>query len=457
VEFDGTRNQTGPNMKDIYSTDIDGHALSAQTLMMGYGYDPHLSEGAVKPPVFLTSTFAFPSAQAGARFFDQTAGRVPLDKGQESAGLVYSRFNNPNMEIFERRFALYDGGAAAAAFSSGMAAISAAFLALCRPGDVVVHSMPLYGGTETLMRKFLAQWGVTLVELPAGASLDPITATLEHGARLGHVAMIYLESPSNPTNDVIDLAAISRAAHLHAAKAVRRPLIVCDNTMMGPVFCQPSLHGIDLTVYSLTKYVGGHSDLVAGAVAGVKSVVDQVRSVRSATGSQPDPHTCWMLSRSLETLELRMRYAANSASQVADWLAGNEFAPVKVLHPEYIESPSYQRIFKTYCSGAGSTFSFVVPGGRPAAFALIDNLELMKSAVSLGGTETLVCHPASTTHSGVSTEMRERFGVEEGLIRISIGLEKPEDLIADLRHAMRKTFCGTARAAAGAHSSPTKG
>jgi methionine-gamma-lyase len=427
-------------MKDIYFREIDGHALSAQTLMMGYGYDPHRSEGAVKPPVFLTSTFVFPSAEAGAHFFDQTAGRVPLDEGQDSAGLVYSRFNHPNMEIFERRFALYDGGAAAAAFSSGMAAISASFLALCRPGDVVLHSMPLYGGTETLMRKFLTQWGLILLELPAEASLERVLATLQQGAKLGRVAMVYLESPSNPTNELIDFEVISRAVHLHASKALRRPLIVCDNTMMGPVFCQPSLHGVDLSVYSLTKYVGGHSDLVAGAVAGTKSVVDQVRSVRSATGSQLDPHTCWMLSRSLETLELRMRYSANSAAALADWLSTNEFADVKVLHPHCTDSAAQQRIFKTYFSAAGSTFSFVVPGGREAAFKLIDNLQLMKSAVSLGGTETLICHPASTTHSGVSVEMRRRFGVDEGLIRVSIGLERPEDLIADLRHAMKQAF-----------------
>jgi cystathionine beta-lyase/cystathionine gamma-synthase len=150
-----------------------------------------------------------------------------------------------------------------------------------------------------------------------------------------------------------------------------------------------------------------------------------------------------MLSRSLETLELRMRYSANSAAAVADWLSTNEFADVKVLHPNCIDSAAYQRTFKTYFSAAGSTFSFIVPGGREAAFKLIDNLQLMKSAVSLGGTETLICHPASTTHSGVSVEMRRRFGVDEGLIRVSIGLERPEDLVADLRHAMQKAFSRT--------------
>jgi methionine-gamma-lyase len=427
-------------MKDIYSRDIDGHPLSKQTLMMGYGYDPQLSEGAVKPPVFLTSTFVFPDAQAGAHFFDQTAGRVPLDKGQESAGLVYSRFNHPNMEIFERRFALYDGGESAAAFSSGMGAISASLLALCRPGDVVVHSMPLYGGTETLLRKLLSQWGLKLCELPQHATLEQTQHCLLEASKLGRVAMVYLESPSNPTNDLIDFEAVHHAVHLHAAKALIRPLIVCDNTMLGPVFCQPSLHGVDLCVYSLTKYVGGHSDLVAGAVAGVKSIVDQVRAVRSATGSQLDPHTCWMLSRSLETLELRMRYAADSATKMARWLDDHVELPIKVNHPELITDKHDQHTYRKYCSGAGSTFSFVVPGGREKAFAVIDGLQLMKSAVSLGGTETLICHPASTTHSGVSAEMRQRFGVDEGLIRLSVGLEHPDDLLADLRQALRKAY-----------------
>lgn len=425
-------------MKDIYSRDIDGHPLSKQTLMMGYGFDPRLSEGAVKPPVFLTSTFVFPNAQAGAHFFDQTAGRVPLDKGQESAGLVYSRFNHPNMEIFERRFALYDGGEAAAAFSSGMAAISASLWALCRPGDVVVHSMPLYGGTETLLRRLLSQWGIKLYELPHNASLDGTQRCLSEAAKLGRVAMVYVESPSNPTNDLIDFEIVHRAVHLHAAKALVRPLIVCDNTMLGPVFCQPCTHGVDLCVYSLTKYVGGHSDLVAGAVAGVKSIVDQVRAVRSATGSQLDPHTCWMLARSLETLELRMRYAADSASKIAHWLAAYPELAIKVNHPELLTDKHLQHTYHRFCSGAGSTFSFVVPGGRDAAFRVIDALQLMKSAVSLGGTESLVCHPASTTHSGVTPEMRQRFGVDEGLIRLSVGLEHPDDLMADLRQALRK-------------------
>ena len=359
--------------------------LASRTLMMGYGYDPRLSEGAVKPPVFLTSTFVFPDAQAGAHFFDQTAGRVPLDKGQESAGFVYSRFNHPNMEIFERRFALYDGGEAAAAFSSGMAAISASLWALCRPGDAVVHGMPLYGGTETLLRRLLSQWGIKLYELPHNASLEKTQHALTEAAKLGRVAMVYLESPSNPDERPDRLRNRAPGRHLHAAKALIRPLIVCDNTMLGPVFCQPCTHGVDLCVYSLTKYVGGHSDLVAGAVAGVKSIVDQVRAVRSATGSQLDPHTCWMLARSLETLELRMRYAADSASKIAHWLAANPELAIKVNHPELITDEHLQRTYQRFCSGAGSTFWFVVPGGREAgsgsSSAAVDDVRPSASAV----------------------------------------------------------------------------
>ena len=180
--------------------------------------------------------------------------------------------------------------------------------------------------------------------------------------------------------------------------------------------------------------------LVAGAVAGVKSIVDQVRAVRSATGSQLDPHTCWMLARSLETLELRMRYAADSARKIALWLADYVEVPMKVNHPEFVTDKHEQHTYRKYCSGPGSTFSFVVPGGREVAFRIIDALQLMKSAVSLGGTETLICHPASTTHSGVSAPMRQRFGVDEGLIRLSVGLEHPDDLVADLAQALRKAY-----------------
>jgi methionine-gamma-lyase len=190
-----------------------------------------------------------------------------------------------------------------------------------------------------------------------------------------------------------------------------------------------------MCVYSLTKYVGGHSDLIAGAVTGSKDLMSKVRLSRSAYGFQLDPHSSWMLSRSLETLDMRMRRAADSGSKVANWLASNDIIPCTVMHPEHSNDPTYKDTYANQCTGPGSTFSFVIPEDRALAFGVLNNLQLFKLAVSLGGTESLVCHPASTTHSGVPVEMRKLSGVTEGLIRVSVGLEHPDDLIADLTSA----------------------
>uniref|UniRef100_UPI001F145A71 PLP-dependent transferase n=5 Tax=Alcaligenaceae TaxID=506 RepID=UPI001F145A71 len=225
-----------------------------------------------------------------------------------------------------------------------------------------------------------------------------------------------------------------------AARHGYRPISVCDNTLLGPIFQKPAEHGVDLCVYSLTKYVGGHSDLVAGAVTGSKDLIKKVRAIRSAFGSQLDPHSCWMITRSMETVVLRMKQAARSATRVAQWLAGNPHEKVRIYHPETIADEAYQAVYKRQCTGPGSTFAFVLDGGRAKAFRFINALRLFKSAVSLGGTESLVCHPASTTHSGVPAAERDAAGVSEGLIRISIGLEHEEDLIADMDQAMRSVL-----------------
>ncbi|HQW35128.1 MAG TPA: cystathionine gamma-synthase family protein [Thermoflexales bacterium] len=420
-------------------THIGEHKLHAETQMMSYGYDPQMSEGAVKPPVFLTSTFVFKTAEDGADYFDIVSGRKPQPEGK-SAGLIYSRLNHPNLEILEDRLALLEGGDSADVFASGMAAISAVFQAFVRPGDVIVHSSPLYGGTETLIRKVLAEWNVASTEFHDGLSEEAISRALEEGAGKGRVAVIYVETPANPTNALIDFVAVNNAADAFAKKHGSRPIIVCDNTMLGPIFQKPLAQGVDISVYSLTKYVGGHSDLIAGAVIGDNERMAQVRMMRHAYGSQLDPHSSWMLGRSLETLGLRMRRAAESGRAVAKWLHNNPYSPVQVLHPEYIANEDYQEVYHRQCEGPGSTFSFVVQGGREKAFKVINNLSLFKSAVSLGGTESLVSHPASMTHSGVPVEVREDVGVTEGLIRVSIGLEHPDDLNADLDMAFSKTF-----------------
>ncbi len=420
---------------------IDGHPLHAQTQMMSYGFDPLLAEGSVKPPVFLTSTFAFRSAEDGARFFDVVSGRVPLPEGQ-SPGLVYSRFNNPNLEIAEDRLALLDHSEAALVTSSGMSAISAVLLTFLRPGDQIVQSAPLYGGTETLISRILADWGIATHVLSDGLSAPAMADALEAAARQGPVRLVYVETPANPTNALVDLQALVRCIDAFEARHGQRPVSVCDNTMLGPIFQQPAAHGVDLSVYSLTKYVGGHSDLVAGGVTGRKALVDRVRATRGAFGLQLDPHSSWMLTRSMETVVLRMRQAAQTASVVARWLATNARQPVTVHHPEHFADEAHQGVYRRQCSGAGSTFSFVLPGGRAQAFALINALRLFKSAVSLGGTESLVCHPASTTHSGVPASAREVAGVTEGLIRVSIGLEHCDDLIVDLDQALRASIRG---------------
>jgi methionine-gamma-lyase len=424
--------------KGYRRTLLDGQALHPQTQMTAFGYDPALSEGAVKPPVFLTSTFVFESAEQGAEFFDIVAGRKAAPTGAGVGGLVYSRFNHPNLEIVEDRLALYDHAESALVTSSGMAAISAVALSYLRPGDAIVHYTPLYGGTETLIGKVLTQWGIRPFPFADGTSAQALMDVLVRAAQDGPVKMVYLETPANPTNALTDLAMVRDTVDTWSRTSGQQPIIVCDNTMLGPVFQQPLDFGVDVCVYSLTKYVGGHSDLVAGAVTGSREMLRPVRQTRSAYGFQLDPHSSWMLSRSMETLSLRMERAAESGRKVAAWLAANPHIPCRVLHPEHARSDRDRAIYARQCSGPGSTFSFVLSDDRSLAFRVLNNLEIFKLAVSLGGTESLVCHPASTTHSGVPAETRASSGVTEGLIRLSVGLEHPDDLIRDLDQAFRR-------------------
>ncbi len=424
--------------RNFRRTHLDGHKLHPATQMTAYGYDPALSEGAVKPPVFLTSTFAFETAEQGAEFFDVVAGRKPAQEGMGAGGLVYSRFNHPNIEIVEDRLALYDHAEAALLTASGMAAISAVALTYLRPGDAVVHYTPLYGGTETLFGNVLTQWGIKPIPFTDGMTPEALVCALDNAARCGPVKMIYLETPANPTNALIDLRMVRETVDGWARASGQQPLVVCDNTMLGPVFQQPLDFGVDICVYSLTKYVGGHSDLVAGGITGSKEMLKPIRQTRSAFGFQLDPHSSWMLSRSMETLALRMERAAESGAKVAAWLAGNGIVSCRVLHPDRIEDGRQKAVYRAQCSGPGSTFAFVVDGDRALAFSILNNLQIFKLAVSLGGSESLVCHPASTTHSGVPEAMREIAGVTEGLVRLSVGLEHPDDLILDLDQAFRR-------------------
>ncbi|WP_426816917.1 cystathionine gamma-synthase family protein [Winslowiella sp. 2C04] len=416
-------------------THLGNRELQPETQMLNYGYDPALSEGAVKPPVFLTSTFVFNTAEDGRDFFDYVSGRREPPAGS-SSGLVYSRFNHPNSEIVEDRLAVYERTESGALFSSGMSAISTTLLALVKPGDVILHSQPLYGGTETLLSKTFSNLNVASVGFSDGVNQASVQAAADEAVKKGRVAVILIESPANPTNSLVDVAMISRVADNIAQQQGYRPIIACDNTLLGPVFQRPLEHGADLSIYSLTKYVGGHSDLIAGAVLGSKKVVGQIKSLRGAIGTQLDPHSCWMIGRSLETLSLRMERANSNAEAVATFL--RDHAKVENIHYLSFLDPQSAagKTFSRQCSGAGSTFSFDLRGGQAASFRFLNALQLFKLAVSLGGTESLASHPASTTHSGVPVEVRDRIGISASTIRLSIGIENKDDLIEDLRLAL---------------------
>jgi methionine-gamma-lyase len=414
---------------------IGNHKLKPETLMLGYGYDPTLSEGAVKPPVFLTSTFVFNSAEHGKEFFDYVAGRREPPQG-ETAGLVYSRFNHPNSEIVEDRLAIFEETEAGLLFSSGMSAIATTILAFARPGDVILHSQPLYGGTETLIAKTLANMSIGAVGFGDGVDEAGIRTAAREAQDKGRVSVIMIESPSNPVNTLVDVALIRRIADEIGAAQGHRPIIVCDNTLLGPVFQRPIGHGADISVYSLTKYVGGHSDLIAGAALGSKELVKPIRLLRSAIGTQLDPHSCWMLGRSLETLALRMNAANRNAEIVAAFLNDHPKI-VRLHHLAYLpEGSRAKEVYEAQCTAPGSTFSFDVKGGEAEAFKVLNALQVFKLAVSLGGTESLISHPASTTHSGVPKATRDRLGVSDATIRVSIGIEHPDDLVADLAQAL---------------------
>ncbi|OYW44744.1 MAG: methionine gamma-lyase [Sphingomonadales bacterium 32-68-7] len=415
-------------------TRIAGHTLSPATHMMGYGYDPVLSEGALKPPIFLTSTFVFPSAEAGKRHFEGITGQ----RAGGAEGLVYSRFNGPNQEILEDRLGIWDGAEDALVFSSGMTAICVLMMAYCASGDVIVHSGPLYAASEGFVGKVLGKYGVRYVDFPAGATRAEIDAVLVKAKAMaaesgGKVAMIYLESPANPTNALVDVEAVCAARDAALDPAVTP--IAIDNTFLGPLWQRPLDHGADVVVYSLTKYAGGHSDLVAGGVSGAKRWMDPVRSLRNTMGGICDPYTSWMLLRSLETLEIRMQRATENAIKVCDFLKD---------HPKVegigflglIKDARQQDIYQRHCTGPGSTFSLFIAGGEAEAFRFLDGLRIAKLAVSLGGTETLASHPAAMTHLSVPPERKAMLGITDNLVRISIGIEHADDLIADFAQAL---------------------
>ncbi len=413
---------------------IGDHELRPESLMMSYGYRPEWSEGAIKCPIFQTSTFAFPTAEDGKAFFEIAYG-LREERPRETLGLIYSRLNNPDLEILEDRLTLWDQAEAALVCNSGMAAIATTALSFLRPGDVLLHSEPLYGGTEYLFCHVLPDYGIQVVGFPAGAAgPEAVERLLSDNAMADRLRMIFIETPANPTNDLVDIAHCTELARRNGNG--RKVVVAVDNTFLGPLFQHPLKHGADLVVYSATKFIGGHSDLIAGAVLGGEDLIDDIRRTRTFLGTASEPWTGWLLLRSMETLKMRMTAQMKNARYVADFLAEHP----KVDRVHYLghiteEHPQYE-VYRSQCVAPGGMVAFDIRGGEAEAFRFLNALKLFHLAVSLGGTESLAEHPATMTHADVPVEDQPRMGITPALVRLSIGVEHPEDLIADLDQAL---------------------
>ncbi len=411
-------------------------AMHPESLMMTYGYKPELSEGAVKPPIFQTSTFVFKTAQEGKAFFEIAYGL--REKGRnEELGLIYSRINNPNLEILEDRLCLWDKAEQCAVFESGMSAISTVLLEFLKPGDLLLYSLPTYGGTDHFINHFLKEIGVDSIGFRPDHNINEIIKMVEETGKSDKLALIYIETPANPTNVLIDIEMCKEVAN-HFGTSEKQVYLATDNTYMGPLWSHPLQLGADLVIYSATKYIGGHSDLIAGAVLGNSEVISRVKTLRTFLGNMASPHTCWLLLRSLETLKVRMEQQARNAQEIAKFLKQHP----KISKVHYLgcleESSKSFEIYKRQYSSPGAMIAFEIQGKEREAFQFLNHLKLIKLAVSLGSTESLVQHPATMTHTGLCPDLKKKIGITEGLVRLSVGVENYEDLIADIDYALDK-------------------
>jgi cystathionine gamma-synthase/methionine-gamma-lyase len=405
-----------------------------ETLAVAFGYDPQTASGSVKPPIYMTSTFVYPSAlhakQVHEAYFDGTG---PL---AGAAQHIYSRLGHPGLDILEARLAAIDGAEAAVAYSSGMAAHSSIALAFLRPGDSVIHGRPIYGGVDMLYNGIMPQYGCHAAVYADGTDEASVRAAADQAMAQGPLKLIVAETPANPTAAIVDLQLMVRLADAVGAQQGHRPLVVVDNTLLGPFAQRPIEIGADLCLTSLTKYCGGHSDLLAGGVTGRHAVIAPLKSMRTTWGNHLDPHTAWLVTRSLESVHVRTERAMDNARKVAEYLRGHP----KVAGVTYLgflpEGSRARAVYDRQCKAAGSTFSFHLHGGEAEAFRMLDRLRLLKLAVSLGGSETLICHSASTTHYALTPEQRREGGIAAGTMRLSVGIEHVDDLIRDLASAL---------------------
>jgi methionine-gamma-lyase len=410
------------------------HKFHPESLMMSYGFKPELSEGAIKPPIFQTSTFVFKTAEEGKAFFELAYG-IRAKEQDEQLGLIYSRINNPNLEILENRLCLWDQADDCAVFESGMSAISTVLLEFLNPGDLLLFSSPVYGGTDHFIHSFLKKIGVDSISFYPGQSEESIREAIHRSGKADKLAMIYAETPANPTNNIVDIEKCRRIADSYSTTE-KRVNVAIDNTYMGPLWSHPLLLGADLVIYSATKYIGGHSDLIAGAVLGNAEVMQRVKVLRTFLGNMASPNTCWLLTRSLETLKVRMEQQARNAEIVALALDNHPLVE-KVYYLGLLKEGDEQyEMYKKQYNSPGAMISFDIKGGEPQAFQFLNHLKLFKMAVSLGSTESLAQHPASMTHIGVDPAERLKMGVTDKLVRLSIGVENADDIVWDINQAL---------------------
>jgi methionine-gamma-lyase len=367
---------------------------------------------AVSPPIYQTSTFAFASCEQGASLF----------AGQEE-GFIYTRMGNPTIARLEEAVAALEGGAQGLATGSGMAAFCTVLFALLEQGDHLVGSRSVYGPSRVVVERDFSRFGVTSTFVET-SDLDAVRAALRPSTRI-----LFVETPANPTLAVSDLPALAELAHQAGA------LLFVDNTFCSPVLQRPLEHGADLVMHSLTKFINGHTDVVAGMVVpGTPALRARLKPVHAYLGACMDPHQAWLALRGLRTLSMRVLTAQANAGPLAAYLEGHPKV-ASVSYPGLASHPQHE-LAERQMDGPGALVSFEMRGGYEAGVRLLDHLELMTLAVSLGGVETLIQHPASMTHAAMPRADRLEAGISDGLVRLSAGCEDVEDLVADLEQAL---------------------
>ena len=405
------------------------YVVRPPTAVLTRGFDPRLSVGSARPAVFRSSTYVFSTPEAAERAFSIALGRSRPSQG-ENVDLIYSRLSHPNAEIVEDQVVPLERGAEeAAVFNSGMAAISTIFLTICPPGSSFVYTTPVYGGTQHLIHQLLEPLGLRGVPVPAAA-----TAELERAIETTqNLKLVFLETPANPTLVMCDIGAAVRAAKRNATGT---PLVVVDNTFLGPIFQHPLALGADLSVYSATKYLAGHSDMLGGVVLGKDlELIASLRGMRAILGNILQPDECWLLNSRLPTVELRMTRQSKNAQRIVEALSGHPRI-ARLHYPALFSDPEQIRIRDAQSDFSGAVFALELEGGKRAAFDFLRRLTIAKNAVSLGGVETLACHPATTTHSEMSPEELASAGITDALVRISVGIEDRRDLLNEFQSAL---------------------